>query len=150
IAITFFTRGDGDRPVCTACALIRCFMNEAPGNSGRISFYLYPLPRRLLNGYPEPAPYASGCGIKAPASDAAHRGDPDPTIHCPWEGNMRNKLIATLVALPLLVISMSAMAADPAVGRWKTYDEETGKPRLIVDVYEAKGGTIAAKVVDTL
>lgn len=63
---------------------------------------------------------------------------------------MRNKLIATLLALPLLVISMSALAADPAVGRWKTYDEETGKPRLIVDVYEAKGGTIAAKVVDTL
>lgn len=63
---------------------------------------------------------------------------------------MRNKLIATLVALPLLALSMSALAADPAVGRWKTYDEDTGKPRLIVDVYEAKGGTLAAKVVETL
>lgn len=63
---------------------------------------------------------------------------------------MRNKLLVTLLALPLLAVSISALAADPAVGRWKTYDEETGKPRLIVDVYEAKGGTIAAKVVDTL
>ena len=63
---------------------------------------------------------------------------------------MRNKFFATLLVLPLLAISASALAADPAVGHWKTYDEETGKPRLIVDVYEAKGGTIAAKVVDTL
>jgi uncharacterized protein (DUF2147 family) len=43
----------------------------------------------------------------------------------------------------------SAQNASP-VGQWKTYDEETGKARLIVDVYEAKGGTYAAKVVDTL
>lgn len=59
---------------------------------------------------------------------------------------MRMKLIAVLLAL----LPMAAFAQNSPVGRWKTYDEDTGKPRLIVDVYEAKGGTIAAKVVDTL
>ncbi len=64
---------------------------------------------------------------------------------------MRIKTLMTVVALPMLAAAFvaSAQNASPA-GRWKTYDEETGKPRLIVDVYEAKGGTYAAKVVDTL
>jgi len=59
---------------------------------------------------------------------------------------MRIKLIALL----LFALPMVAFAQESPVGRWKTYDEDTGKPRLIVDVYEAKGNTIAAKVVDTL
>ncbi|GAB3353231.1 DUF2147 domain-containing protein [Lysobacter tyrosinilyticus] len=67
---------------------------------------------------------------------------------------MRNtsKLLFSLLALPLLAAATmaGAQSASSPVGRWKTYDEDTGKPRLIVDVYEAKGGTIAAKVVDTL
>jgi uncharacterized protein (DUF2147 family) len=63
---------------------------------------------------------------------------------------MRTKFIAMLLALPLLAAAFATSAQNSPVGRWKTYDEETGKPRLIVDVYEAKGGTIAAKVVDTL
>lgn len=63
---------------------------------------------------------------------------------------MRNSLIASLLALPLLAAAFAASAQTSPVGRWKTYDEDSGKPRLIVDVYEAKGGTIAAKVVDTL
>ena len=63
-----------------------------------------------------------------------------------------SKLLFSLLALPLLAVSTlaSAQSATSPVGRWKTYDEETNKPRLIVDVYEAKGGTYAAKVVDTL
>ncbi len=63
---------------------------------------------------------------------------------------MRIKSIIALLALPLLAASFAASAQDSAVGRWKTYDEDTGKPRLIVEVYEAKGGTYAAKVLDTL
>ncbi|MEP6633818.1 MAG: DUF2147 domain-containing protein [Luteimonas sp.] len=55
-----------------------------------------------------------------------------------------------LFVLALALLPMAAFAQNSPVGRWKTYDEETGKPRLIVDVYEAKGGTIAAKVVETL
>ena len=63
---------------------------------------------------------------------------------------MRTKLFASLLALPLFGAALIASAQTSPVGRWKTYDEETGKPRLIVEVYEAKGGTLAAKVVDTL
>ena len=63
---------------------------------------------------------------------------------------MRIKSIMTLLALPMLAASFVASAQNSPVGRWKTYDEDTGKPRLIVEVYEAKGGTFAAKVVDTL
>ena len=63
---------------------------------------------------------------------------------------MRMKLFASLLALPLLGAALFASAQTSPVGRWKTFDEETGKPRLIVEVYEAKGGTLAAKVVDTL
>jgi uncharacterized protein (DUF2147 family) len=64
---------------------------------------------------------------------------------------MRIKSFITLLALPMLAAAFIASAQNASpVGRWKTYDEETGKPRLIVEVYEAKGGTYAAKVLDTL
>jgi uncharacterized protein (DUF2147 family) len=63
---------------------------------------------------------------------------------------MRIKLFAALLALPLFAAAFAASAQDTPAGRWKTYDEDTGKPRLIVDVYQAKDGSYAAKVVDTL
>ena len=61
-------------------------------------------------------------------------------IHYPWEGNMRNKLLATLLALPLLGVSLAAAAADPVVGRWKTIDDETGKAKSIVEITQAANG----------
>lgn len=60
---------------------------------------------------------------------------------------MRNKLIATLLALPLLALSMSAMAAD-ATGRWKTIDDKTGKVKSIVEISKATNGTFSGKVVE--
>jgi uncharacterized protein (DUF2147 family) len=63
---------------------------------------------------------------------------------------MRIKSFISLLALPLLAASFVASAQNSPAGRWKTYDEDTGKPRLIVEVYEAKGGTYAAKVLETL
>jgi uncharacterized protein (DUF2147 family) len=64
---------------------------------------------------------------------------------------MRIKSIIAMAALPLLAAAFFASAQNASpVGRWKTYDEDTGKPRLIVEVYEAKGGTYAARVVETL
>lgn len=62
---------------------------------------------------------------------------------------MRNKLIATLVALPLLALSVSAMAAD-AAGRWKTIDDKTGKVKSIVEISKAANGTYSGKVVEVL
>jgi uncharacterized protein (DUF2147 family) len=63
---------------------------------------------------------------------------------------MRTKMFACLLALPMLASAFVASAQDTPAGRWKTYDEDTGKPRLIVDVYLAKDGSYSAKVVDTL
>jgi uncharacterized protein (DUF2147 family) len=62
---------------------------------------------------------------------------------------MRNKSIATLLALPLLAFSMSAMAAD-AAGRWKTIDDKTGKVKSIVEISKAANGTYSGKVVEVL
>ena len=63
---------------------------------------------------------------------------------------MRNPLIAGLLALPLLGLSLSAMAADPALGRWKTLDDKTGKAMTISEVYMAKNGMLSAKIVENL
>jgi uncharacterized protein (DUF2147 family) len=62
---------------------------------------------------------------------------------------MLNKSIATLLALPLLAFSMSAMAAD-ATGRWKTIDDKTGKVKSIVEISKAANGTYSGKVVEVL
>ncbi|MEP6906505.1 MAG: DUF2147 domain-containing protein [Pseudoxanthomonas sp.] len=62
---------------------------------------------------------------------------------------MRKKLIATLLALPLLGLSMSAIAAD-AVGRWKTIDDETGQAKSIVEISKAANGTYTGRIVELL
>ena len=62
---------------------------------------------------------------------------------------MRNKLIATLLVLPLLALSVSAIAAD-ATGRWKTIDDKTGKVKSIVEISQAANGTLSGKVVEIL
>ena len=44
-----------------------------------------------------------------------------------------------------LVASMAAQAQDSIVGRWKTIDDETGKPKSIVEIAE-KDGAIVGKI----
>ncbi|HKN79527.1 MAG TPA: DUF2147 domain-containing protein [Lysobacter sp.] len=66
---------------------------------------------------------------------------------------MRNKFFASvLLALPLLAAlsAVSAQAPDPVLGKWRTIDDETGKPMSITEVYRTKNGAIAAKVVEML
>lgn len=65
---------------------------------------------------------------------------------------MRNTLLASLLALPLLAASLAASAQSTTspIGRWKTFDDETGKAMSITEVYESKNGKLAAKVVETL
>ncbi len=62
---------------------------------------------------------------------------------------MRNKLLATLLALPLLGVSLSAAAAD-ATGRWKTIDNETGKAKSIVEISRAPNGSLNGRIVELL
>ena len=63
---------------------------------------------------------------------------------------MRNTLIASLLALPLALASLHASAADAVVGRWKTIDGETGKPKSIVEITQAANGTISGRIVELI
>ena len=63
---------------------------------------------------------------------------------------MRMKALATLLALPLLAASFVAAAQDSPAGRWKTIDDETGKVKSIVEIYQAKDGSYAGKVAEIL
>ena len=61
---------------------------------------------------------------------------------------MRNFILVGLLA----AVSFSASAQNPAspIGKWKTLDDKTGKAMTITEVYEAKNGTLAAKIVENL
>lgn len=64
---------------------------------------------------------------------------------------MRIILKNSLFALPLLMFCSSAMAADGAVGRWKTIDDKTGEVKSIVEITEASNGSgLTGKVVEIL
>ena len=62
---------------------------------------------------------------------------------------MRNILKTSLLALPLLMLSGAALAAD-ATGRWKTIDDETGKVKSIVEITQASNGTLQGRVIEVL
>lgn len=57
---------------------------------------------------------------------------------------------ARIALAALLVLPTLAAAQDAALGRWRTIDDNTGKPRSIVEVYEATDGTVAARVLRVL
>lgn len=46
----------------------------------------------------------------------------------------------------LFFTMISAIAQNSVVGKWKTIDDETGKPKSIVEVFE-KSGKIYAKII---
>ena len=52
--------------------------------------------------------------------------------------------------LALLALSFSGVAQDSPAGRWRTIDDATGKPKSIVEIYPAKDGRYAGKVVEIL
>lgn len=62
---------------------------------------------------------------------------------------MRKILHTACLALPLAMLSMSAAAADP-VGRWKTIDDQTGKPKSIVEISRNSNGTFTGRIVELL
>jgi len=63
---------------------------------------------------------------------------------------MRIRLSAALLSVPLLALSSLAFAQSAPVGKWTTVDDKTKKPKSVVEIYEAKDGTLAGKVVDVL
>lgn len=65
---------------------------------------------------------------------------------------MRTKLFALMLALPLMAVfaTASAQSDSSPIGRWKTFDDKTGQAMTITEVYEARNGKLAARVVETL
>lgn len=64
---------------------------------------------------------------------------------------MRTTFKTLMLALPLSVAAFVAQAADTSpVGRWQTIDDETGKPKSIVQIEQAANGTLSGKVVEIL
>ena len=61
---------------------------------------------------------------------------------------MRSILIALLATALLFGTPPAASAADSAVGRWKTIDDETGKPKSIVEITQAPSGTVSGHIVE--
>ncbi|ALN80216.1 DUF2147 domain-containing protein [Lysobacter antibioticus] len=59
---------------------------------------------------------------------------------------MRTKLFALL----LLALPMAAFAQATPVGKWTTVDDKTGKPKSVVEIYEAKDGSLAGRVNEVL
>ena len=62
---------------------------------------------------------------------------------------MRIKLFAILLA-SAAAFAASAQTTDPVIGKWKTFDDETGKAMSITEVYRTKNGAVAARVVESL
>ena len=61
--------------------------------------------------------------------------------------HLRSRL---LVAAGLLALCLPALAADPAVGRWKTIDDETGQAKSIVEITQGANGTLSGCIVELL
>jgi uncharacterized protein (DUF2147 family) len=55
-----------------------------------------------------------------------------------------------ILAAVLASVAFSASAQNSPVGKWKTLDDKSGKPMTITEVYEAKNGTLAAKITENL
>lgn len=63
---------------------------------------------------------------------------------------MRTKLLALLLTLPMLALSSLAFAQTSPVGAWTTIDDKTQKPKSVVEIYEARDGTLAGRVNEVL
>lgn len=64
---------------------------------------------------------------------------------------MRLAITASLsICMVLFAAASEAQSPASAVGRWKTIDDATGKAKSIVEIYQAKDGRLAGKVVDVL
>src|SRR5690606_37829226 len=50
----------------------------------------------------------------------------------------------------LLAMAAAVPAHEAPLGRWKTIDDATGKPKSVVEIYLARDGSIAGRVVDIL
>ncbi len=62
---------------------------------------------------------------------------------------MHKTLILTLLTVFLSTAPVIAMSAE-STGRWKTIDDQTGKPKSIVEITRAADGSYTGKIVELL
>ena len=62
----------------------------------------------------------------------------------------RHRGVRASLAGLLLMFAAAAPAQDAPLGRWQTIDDTTGKPKSVVEIYRARDGSIAGRVVDIL
>lgn len=63
---------------------------------------------------------------------------------------MRTRLLALLLTLPMLALSSLALAQTSPVGTWTTVDDKTQKPKSVVEIYEARDGSLGGRVNEVL
>lgn len=59
-------------------------------------------------------------------------------------------LSALLCLLPLTALAQNALTQSTPVGRWRSVDDATGKPKAVIEVSEAGNGTLSAKIVQLI
>ena len=62
---------------------------------------------------------------------------------------MRKMILAAALASLSFAATAQHSATSP-VGKWKTLDDKTGKVMTVSEIYEAKNGTLAAKIVEAV
>lgn len=55
-----------------------------------------------------------------------------------------------ILAAALASLAFSASAQNTPIGKWKTLDDKTGKVMTVSEIYEAKNGTLAARIVEAV
>jgi uncharacterized protein (DUF2147 family) len=63
---------------------------------------------------------------------------------------MRKLLTTTVFAVALCATSLAMAQTNPLLGKWKTLDDESGKPMTVSEIYMAKNGKLAARIVENL
>ena len=63
---------------------------------------------------------------------------------------MRKLFVTAVFAVASFATSLAMAQTNPLLGKWKTLDDESGKPMTISEFYMAKNGKLAAKIVENL
>ena len=50
----------------------------------------------------------------------------------------------------LCLLPMTAWAQNTPLGRWRSIDDATGKPKALIEVFQAGNGTLSAKIVQLI
>lgn len=61
---------------------------------------------------------------------------------------MIRRCLAAFSVMSLL--PLAALAQNTPVGRWRSIDDATGKPKAVIEVFEAGNGTLSARIIQLI